>query len=278
MTLRKIDAFEIKRRSLQLLQFLAEYCENNHINYILSDGTLLGAIRHKGFIPWDMDIDISMLRNDYEKFLEIWQDTEDYAVISHEKDKNFELPFAKFVDMHTECYEYGNKTVKGGIWIDIFPLDSVPIEEKVAENYYKKNCQLFDKFVIQKNFRLNLKGINYFTHKIFYSLKLRDLSFFIKSTESCLNKLVRFAKQNNCDNCKNVNNNVSIYYRGSPYRKFGFSKYCVTDYVYGEFENLKFRIPKDYDAVLKCWYNNYMQLPPKEKQVDTHGIECFLID
>ena len=68
----EIDKNEAKKINLEVLKVIADFCETNNINYILSDGTLLGSIRHNGFIPWDMDIDISMLRSDYERFIKIW--------------------------------------------------------------------------------------------------------------------------------------------------------------------------------------------------------------
>lgn len=276
--MKELNREEIKQINLQVLKCLADFCEQNNINYILSDGTLLGAARHKGFIPWDMDIDVSMLRSDYEKFISLWKDNENYAVITHEKYKEFMRPFAKIVDLHTVCYEYGEKTVKGGVWVDIFPLDALPNNEKNSVKFYKKLCKAFDLFDIQLGIRKKIHGFNYFLHKVFYSLKYKDLFFFAKSTEFLLKELTALAKKYNKRDFIKVNNNISIYYKGSPYRKFGFPKECVTDFVYGEFENMEFRIPRNYDAVLKCCYNNYMQLPPKEKQIDTHGIKCFEVD
>lgn len=278
--MKELSDSEIKQKNLELLKYITNFCEENHINYILSDGTLLGAVRHNGFIPWDIDIDISMLRSDYEQFLSVWNDNKDYAVISHEKNSNYLLPFAKFVDLHTVCYEHGIKSFKGGIWIDIFPLDAVPDEKKLAEKYFKKLCVAFDKYVVQKNISQNLHGFNYILHKIYYSfsLKYKDLFFFLKNTKKCLNEIVELAQKYNGSETKNVNNNVLIFRKGSPYRKFGYPKECTTDFIYHKFESLTCRIPKNYDALLKCYYNNYMTLPPKEKQVDTHGIVCYEVD
>jgi len=73
---KEITISEIKTKELEILKYIADFCKQNDINYVLSDGSLIGAVRHKGFIPWDLDIDISMLRVDYDNFFQLWKDTE----------------------------------------------------------------------------------------------------------------------------------------------------------------------------------------------------------
>ena len=73
---KEITISEIKTKELEILKYITDFCEQNNINYVLSDGSLIGAVRHKGFIPWDLDIDISMLRVDYDNFFQLWKDTE----------------------------------------------------------------------------------------------------------------------------------------------------------------------------------------------------------
>ena len=147
--MRAINSDELKSIQLDLLQKTADFCENNGLRYFLCGGTLIGAIRHKGYIPWDDDIDIAMPRPDYEKFVRIFNLTQNYyQVMSIETDPDYAYAFAKVYENRTVLKElhypgdafgvyidilYDNRTVlkelhyKGsiGVFIDIFPADGV---------------------------------------------------------------------------------------------------------------------------------------------------------
>lgn len=129
----KID--ELKFISYNILKFVADFCEINNIKYYLFAGTLLGAIRHEGFIPWDDDIDIAIPRDDYEKFIIEFDRNNDvnYKVLSIENSNKYYLPYAKVIDNRTLLFEDGKESMPIGVFIDIFPLDSIP----------DKSCRLF---------------------------------------------------------------------------------------------------------------------------------------
>lgn len=115
-------------RMLEILLYIDKVCKDNHIKYWLSSGTLLGAVRHGGFVPWDDDLDIEMLREDYDKFINIFPSNKYFALQTYKNDKNYLLPFAKVRDLHSELNEFGhNATFKHkGLFVDIFCLEMSP--------------------------------------------------------------------------------------------------------------------------------------------------------
>ncbi len=259
---------EIRRGSLETLRFVADFCEKNGINYVLSSGTLIGAVRHKGFIPWDLDIDISMLRSDYNKFVSLWQDTDRYAKVG--------LAVLKIVDLTTCSSEYGVNNKKGGLWVDIFPLDPVPNDKTEAAIHYQKVRYLNHKYA--KVRWANRKGglIGGILRKIYYSLKEKDFSYLTVSSREHFDEFLKETTKYSPEECNNVTNNM-VMALDTEQRKYGFPKTVCTDYIYAPFENEKFRIPRDYDSMLRSYYGDYMQLPPEDKRVDHHKMKVYRI-
>lgn len=119
-------------RMLEILKFVVNICEENHLRYWLSSGTLLGAYRHQGFIPWDDDLDIEMPREDYLKFRRIMQNLEsdDYVLHDYSTDSNYYYAYAKVRDLHSICYERVNTEPLWkykGLWIDIFIMENYDV-------------------------------------------------------------------------------------------------------------------------------------------------------
>ena len=118
-----INVEELKHIQLDMLSDIAEFCEQNNIKYFLAYGTLIGAIRHKGYIPWDDDIDICMPRPDYDKFLSLYNKKDSaYKAVAFELDENYKLPFAKVNDTRTVMWETMYDQDVFGVYIDVFPL------------------------------------------------------------------------------------------------------------------------------------------------------------
>lgn len=115
-------------RMLEILLYIDKVCKEHNITYWLSSGSLLGAVRHGGFIPWDDDLDIEMLREDYEKFIKVFPNNEDFVLQTHKNDRNYLLPFAKVRDLQSELDEFGhNATFKyKGLFVDVFCLEMTP--------------------------------------------------------------------------------------------------------------------------------------------------------
>ena len=124
---KELSLEEKKKILVSILSEVHNFCDENNLKYFLPGGTLIGAVRHKGFIPWDDDIDIYMPRNDYEKFLcEFNKESERYQVISLKTD-GYYLPFGKVIDTKTVLIENVDSDYKMGIYLDIFPLDNLSI-------------------------------------------------------------------------------------------------------------------------------------------------------
>ena len=122
--MKELTLQEIKSVELEILSMFDEFCKKNSIKYFISNGTLLGAVKYKGFIPWDDDVDLLIPREDYNRLLKLFKDSDRYRIFAIEKDKNYRYPFAKLCDMTTRKDEFGyDNGLELGVDIDIFPLD-----------------------------------------------------------------------------------------------------------------------------------------------------------
>lgn len=138
MTLRELQLF-----ALDILKDVHQFCTQNNIKYSLYAGTLLGAIRHQGFIPWDDDIDIVMPRDDYDRFCQTYR-SEKFQVVNKDIDDSFQLAYARVCDTKQTIYKAVEPCSKKptGVWIDVFPADGCPSKEDIP-SFYEKNRILF---------------------------------------------------------------------------------------------------------------------------------------
>ena len=257
----KLTLQQCKEISLDILVDVARFCEENDITYYLSVGTLLGAIRHKGFIPWDDDIDIMMPRKDYQRLL----DEYDHPVYKVYKPENGRFYYAKVYDSSTIKFEADvdyNKYQPIGVDIDVFPLDGIVNDQKIIDKLYKKECILETLLRLSNqpifNRKNPIKAINRIIPRIIGSKNL------VKMIE-------RNAQTYDYDSSDYV-----IRMRWSPNGFTGALPKEVFEKDYGEFEGHRFIIPKGYDQFLSAFFGDYMQIPPKDKQV-THDFECYKI-
>ena len=141
MILKNNDLRKAQLLMLKILKEIHNICVKNNIKYFLSDGTLIGAIRHNGFIPWDDDLDIGMLREDYEKFCSIAQEElpEEFVLQTQKTDKGYGLQFGKVILKNTIWIEKVAKNTKrdySGLYIDIFPYDKIPEDKRrIGEDF-----------------------------------------------------------------------------------------------------------------------------------------------
>ena len=250
-----------QKKQFEILCEVDKLCRKHNLKYFLTGGTLLGAIRHKGFIPWDDDVDIVMLREDYDKFKKIALKEMDkkYFYQDVDTDKYYGNMFAKIRINNTKYIEdiaVNNKS-HNGIYLDIFPLD-----------YYNNNS-LFDYKKILVYRMLLLIKCNYiikantFFKKI--SLIILKIMSIFYTRKRIINKINKLIKKNNqkCDKVIECN---------TPYfNKCLFPSKHYEDVVEYKFENKKFYGTKYYDEYLSYLYGDYMKLPPVEKR-RSHGI------
>lgn len=257
---------------LEIAKEVKRICDENDIKYFLDGGTLLGAVRHKGFIPWDDDFDIGMLREDYEKFLEIAPKVMDHKFFLQTPytDTKHGLFFSKVRKLGTALIEKGGakKQIHKEIWIDIFPYDSFPDEEK-NQNHLKRKITLYRRlFYVKSNLRpwLEKKSFTKIVLCFLGYIPYKFISFFIKR-----NRLLAAAKQyqtkyNNCYT-------KFKYSQGSSRcGKWLISTKSFLNFSSLAFEDTQFSVLNDYDSFLKAGYGNYMQLPPKELRENQHNI------
>ncbi len=260
MTLKEIQCVE-----LDMMKEIHHFCVENKIRYTLAYGSLIGAIRHQGFIPWDDDIDIWMPRPDYERFNKYYRSQKGFKLMSPYKDDNL-FYFTKVYDDTRTHVEMKLKHHQGdlGVWIDIFPIDSVSDDmDQFLEDYalirktrkrinsMRLSYTLLNKRKGFKRIKALLKfGVKRILYGSLNSLRKKHHAYCFHhvfgSTKRCSSLCCVDAYKKNKPECFDVSD---------------FSEYELAD-----FETEKFYITKSYDRVLTNIYGDYMVIPPKEQQ------------
>ena len=249
---------EIKKIELDILLYIDKLCKKNSIKYFLAYGTLIGAVRHNGFIPWDDDIDITMPRPDYEKFIRVMKNESDiYKLICLENCQNdYSYPFAKVYDSRTNIHEAWRPMKEElGIYVDILPLDGLGNERKEVNN----NANKLLKLAKQIWYMDTVKGKN-FKGNILNAIGRKNLNRCFK----------HISKKNNYYNTQYV----GMLTWPSDQIEIIEQKYYIEN-IDGVFEGFSFPIPKYYDIILSNIYGNYMELPPKEEQTLKHPFDAW---
>lgn len=287
--MKELSLQDIQQESLRILKVVHEFCVNNNIQYSLTGGTLIGAARHNGFIPWDDDIDILMTRPNFDKFCNTFVH-EGYS-IKQPGDKNYWLKFARvFDDDRTVVSEHVVPTEKQdyGLWIDIFPIDGAPEDEKDfkklahrCENFkfYTWNSRhyIYDRAQARKQpiLRNVLSQINIFIkwfketlrYQIREIIRFKAMHWVFKPLHSLIKDEVNLLHLNKfgdnaycCGLCFAFRN----YY--SRYKTSWFDNYELI-----HFEDTQFYAMAGYKEFLTEQYGDYMKMPPLEKQVPKHN-------
>lgn len=257
----------VKRAQLDLLYELRRICRKHDISYFLTGGTLIGAIRHQGFIPWDDDIDVGMLWENYARFIEACKEDLDpaYTLYDWDKDPNSPLPFAKLKIKGTHYREAisANSDMNDEIYIDIFPYDNAP------DSRFLRKVQAAQVYIIRKILMLrcgfDLAGDSKLRKLLYGILKFVSR---IRSTKGWRKSLLRVQRRYNHGTTEVAANMCGAYSyeRESKPRRILEN---VTDHI---FENGMFSIPVEYDAFLRSCYGDYMQLPPEDQRAGKHEI------
>lgn len=262
----ELSLAEIKQIQLNILLIIAEFCEKNSIKYFLFVGTLLGAVRHKGYIPWDDDIDICMMREDYEKFFEKFNGYSDsLKAINYETDEDYYSVSGKVIDTNTIMQECNNFNKDIGVYVDIFPMDKLP-SEKAAINLQNK--------LRPYKIILELKTVKPDKSRVWYKntiLKIGSFLFRYISTRWLIKKITCKSRIYNNQDCNYIAD-ISVFTYGlrELFQKSWFEEICEL-----EFEGYMFKGPKEYDKILHHLFGDYMKLPPIEKRVSHHKYKAY---
>lgn len=258
---------EIKETEFTILKAFREFCEKNHIQFYLAHGTLLGALRYKGFIPWDDDIDVLVPRSDYNKLLSLYKDNGQYCLFAPERNQEYRFPFAKFSDITTRKVETGiNNGVQLGLDIDVFPLDAWDENYDEAKKEANRISRYRTCLGLTKRERPNSTNIlkRAIIRIMMLYCKLHGSRYYIKKINEESYKPHQTGK--NYLGCK----------AWCVYGAKGILKSEIfADTVEVEFEGEKFPAPIGYDAYLRSFYGDYLPEPPVEKRKTHHSFKAY---
>lgn len=257
-----------KEKLLGLFGKFIDFCDEYSLTYYCTGGTMLGAVRHHGFIPWDDDIDLFMMRDDYNKLISLQSELQKRGIRMEglQSQDKFAV-FLKLWDTGTTLWEIEEIPFVYGIFIDIFPLDYSDDSQEQFLSKYMKRRRLYILY--------QLSQMRFSVHAILSRIKQKDKKFIFRDFLSLFvpaflqgyirNLLIREDekgwKQQGCF--------LASYY-GDYFEREFLKKEWFDDYILVDFEKLKVKIPKGYDGYLSQIYHDYMKLPPKEKQISHH--------
>ncbi len=253
---------EIQEKILEILEWYHKFCISNQLCYYIIGGTMLGAVRHKGFIPWDDDADVGMPRDDYNRFIELMKNQKGRYVLDSpwSENKDYLYAYSKLYDSSTTLIEKTGKKLIRGVFLDVFPLDGVGRSVKEADRIFKKS-RLFVSFHTARICAINNNRSG-----------LKNLLIRIIKAIPCINEKKESRKIDQF--CSKVNWNESVFVGNitSTMRR----NYVTEKSFYGSptlyiFEGIEVYGLEKYDEYLTCLYGNWRQLPPEDKRVSLHN-------
>lgn len=268
VNMKKLNSKETKQVLLQILVFFDEFCKKNNLRYTLAYGTLLGAARHEGFIPWDDDIDVEMPLSDYRKCLSILEKqpiSSRYQLHSMNTElkynEKYYYPFAKLEDSQTQIHIFKTHDI-GGAFIDIFPMTPLPRNEKLWY-FYNKKARLL---------KIMISGIDG-TNRSKFRNSVSYLEGKIFNYRSIRNSLWNLAT-------KYETHNSSSYLVDGTWHDYKdknfFPKEWFDSYNTLLFEGYNLSVIENYKEMLKHDYGNWKKLPPRSQRVPHHDYDLFL--
>lgn len=261
-TLKKVQQYE-----MSILKDFISVCEEYNLTYFALAGTGIGALRHKGFIPWDDDIDVGLPRKDYEKLLEVFEEkyADKYTIGNAEHMKNYPLMTTRIMIKGTKFVEESLKNIKCelGIFLDVYAFDNVSDDEKEFKRQARK-AWFYSKILILRHIAfpiLPFKGIKGKLAHMVCAVAHLTLVIFRVSPKWIYNQCKKAScKYNNIDT-----NRMAYFCDTSPYINM-VSKDKSFPLITLDFEDVKLNFPRDLDEMLTFVYGDYMKLPPVEKR------------
>ncbi|MGK4036775.1 LicD family protein [Lactobacillus crispatus] len=275
MQLTDIDRKKVQKKEIEILSEFDRLCKEYHIKYTLAGGTMLGAVRHKGFIPWDDDIDVYVLRDDFIKIRKIFPKklSSQYFYQYQKTDNDYYYPFDK-IRMNNTIFEetfLSNHNINHGVFIDVFPIDAIP-NNKIKRSVHYLHYRLLRIGLMSKYININArkgkkKMAARFARMMFKFYPIKRL---YDNCDALASKYV-----DNIDNVKQVRNLNSVGSDGAreTYNLEDFLELKVTP-----FEGKTFLISKNCDEMLKKEYGDYMKLPPVSERTTRHELVHVKLD
>lgn len=247
---------ELRAVQMQILDRVAAFCDSQGLVYFLSSGTLLGAVRHGGYIPWDDDIDLYMPRESYDRFVATFSDEQGhYAMMAPDTSKDYYYTFAKVVDTRTILIEDEVDGFEIGIYIDVFPIDGVPENEEERTRLFKRKKLLY------KIRRCKLAKKNPLHSAVAYWC-YRLLPVSVKQIDRLIDRLVR-ANPGSSWVC-------NLTEAGPLSMKSCLPARLIEQQVNITFEGKTYKTMVGYKEYLRLTYGDYMTLPPEDQRVHHH--------
>lgn len=266
--MRELSVEEIKNVQYEILKKTAEFCDANGLQYFLSGGTLLGAVRHQGFIPWDDDIDIEMPRPDYNRLLELSGGRlgEFYEVTVFENNPSHARLFMRITDSRT-IYEhkYYQKKYRVGLGIDVFPMDGIPEDPADYEEYFRSIRRLKKEFALSQS--APFKSTDPFRALV---KTLASIPARIKGRERLYREIMKRVEQYPYENSSCVGITTGVYLEKEIHPK---EDWLPVKEV--RFEGESFHAPACYENYLRQLYGNYMELPKEEDRIRRHAFLVY---
>ncbi|MDD6919882.1 MAG: LicD family protein [Eubacteriales bacterium] len=260
---------DIQEKLVEILKYFNKFCDENNLQFTLAGGTLLGAVRHKGMIPWDDDVDVFMLRSDYEKLEELWEknaDTDKYSCVRSNEKMNIHHSVIEIKDNNTTFITQHNENndIHQGIMIDVIPIDNV------AKSSIKRTLQiLYSMMFCCFNFQrlpAHKSKLIYYITKIALTL-IKSPRKRYKIWKKCEKRMITLGKNNSGE--------VASLVEGLTIAKQRFPKEWFLNPSHLIFENVNMPVPKNYKKWLEVSYGDYMTPPPEEERILRHNIKFY---
>jgi len=270
--MREVSLEEQKQRMLEMLKDFDQFCNDHDLSYFLTGGTLLGAVRHKGYIPWDDDIDVGMPRHDYETFIRIYNEeriSPNYELISFHQKPGLYVSSGKLVDTETVMEELVDSEVTLGVYLDVFPLDNLGETEEQAKQLTERLLK------VRRN--LDIQNWKVSPDRVWYKNAV------IKMIKMLAPKGIRqqlIAEQDRvCQTYAGERLTAYVGYPCAAMKQELLKGEWFESFKLLPFEQYSFRVPIGYEGCLNVFYGpNYMELPPEEKRVSHHLYKVWAKD